>query len=59
MPYDSSYYAKLIELSDKEYCLTAIMSSIFRHDILKSFFFDVACVIPITFALFQSRLSFK
>ena len=23
MPYDSSYYAKLIELSDKEYCLTA------------------------------------
>lgn len=61
MPYDSSYYAKHIELSVKEYCLAAIMSSIFRHNILKSFLFfvDVACVIPITFAQFQFRLSFK
>ena len=54
MPYDSSYYAKHIELSVKEYCLAAIMSSIFRHNILKSFLFfvDVACVIPISFAQF-------
>ena len=61
MPYNSSYYVKLIELSDKEYCLAAIVAIIFRHNILKSFLFfvDVACVIPITFALFQFRLSFK
>ena len=61
MPYNSNYSVKLIELSDKEYCLEAIVSSIFRHNILKSFIFfvDVACVIPITFALFQFRLYFK
>lgn len=61
MPYNSSYYVKLIELSEKEYCLAAIVSIIFRHNILKSFLFfvDVACVIPITFAPFQFRLSFK
>ena len=58
MPYNSSYYVKLIELSDKEYCLAAIVSIIFRHNIFL-FFVDVACVIPITFALFQFRLSFK
>ena len=31
MPYNSSYYVKLIELSDREYCLAAIVSIIFRH----------------------------
>ena len=59
MPYNSSYYVKLIELSDNEFCLAAIVSIIFRHFKKFLIFVDVACVIPITFALFQFRLSFK